>query len=186
MKLSKKEQLDAVNQVMSARRMKHVSRLAGTPTIHRQSLAEHCYYTGILFLHCAKQEGIELSPEEVYFVFLHDAAEIVTGDLLWPAKHSGDNNEHWDTIEETALREQAPFLLPFRDNTLKGEALKLFRYCDMLELFLCVCEEKQMGNCSKEMETVFNNAWRFLSTTDYESVMMIAFAARGVPGEEDA
>lgn len=165
---------DELNRIFCARRMKHVARLAGTPTINRQSLAEHCYYTGLLFVQCAALENIPVKPEEVAFVFMHDIAEVVTGDLLWPAKHSGGNNEHWDAIEESALRDQAPFLLPYTDNTLKGEALKLFRACDMLELFLCVCEEKRMGNTSRELNTVIENAERFLGNTDFPSVRKIA------------
>lgn len=165
---------EEINKLLCARRMKHVNRLAGTPTINRQSLAEHCYYTGLLFLYCAQAESVPVTPNEVAFVFMHDIAEVVTGDLLYPAKHAGDNNDRWDAVEEAALAEHAPFLLPYTDNALTGAALKLFRACDMLELFMCVCEERALGNHSRELKTVWNNAIAFFERIDVPSVARLA------------
>lgn len=138
------------DQIMILRRMRDVPRLAGFFKTRPYSDAEHCYYTGMLFEDIADADGISVTKEEVQWVYRHDAFEIVTGDLLYPAKNTNRSTQSfWESIE-LEVAEGYPALSPFTDyeasKWFKPVSLALFKDCDSLELLLFCKEEELRGN----------------------------------------
>ncbi len=132
------------------RAMMNATRLNGTFLFRPYTTALHCYYTGILFQTIALKEQILVTPANVDFVFKHDVFEVVTGDVLLPVKiHSKETKRKWDEIESEIL-ETYPELRHLSDEYAElnfGEmAFRLFKACDLLELFIFCIEEQKLGN----------------------------------------
>lgn len=155
------------------RKLKNVQRLSGKYLIQKYSVAEHCYYTGILFEHFAKLEDINITLIETDFVYRHDMLEAITGDIQRPAKtHNKTINKCWETIEEQLSFEFGivRYLDSFADIHFSKVPLKLFKACDLLELYLFCHEEYNLGNQSKDILTVLNNCFDNLIVSDFSSI----------------
>lgn len=138
------------DQVFTLRRMRDVPRLAGFFKTRPYSDAEHCYYTGMLFEDIAYADGVPVTKEEIYWVYRHDAFEVLTGDLLYPAKNTNRATQSfWESIE-LEIAERNPALAPFTDyeatRWFQPVSLALFKDCDSLELLMFCEEEKSRGN----------------------------------------
>lgn len=132
------------------RRMNHIVRMSGIPKIKNYSLAEHCYHTGLLFLDIGKNAGMQITTDQFDWVLRHDLFEIVTGDLLYPAKNFSERTKNkWESIEEE-IAQSKPLLQPYTDMFGKQifgkEQWELFKTCDILELHMFVLDEKELGN----------------------------------------
>ncbi len=132
------------------RRLRDVRRLAGFHLTRPYSDAEHCYYTGLLFLEIAKVENVPVSASAIEWVFTHDAMEAITGDLLYPVKHASDKAaEAWDVIETEASKKTQLFSSrtdAHAKSVMTDAEWRLFKDCDALELWLFCIEEKALGN----------------------------------------
>ena len=138
------------SQFKLLRRMRDVKRLAGFFTTRAYDDATHCYYTGLLFAQMADAHDLSYSPGQLLWVLCHDAVEVLTGDLLYPAKNTNwITKEAWDDIEKAVTKEE-PLLQPFTNAegmAILGPTLwDLFKDCDALELWLCMTEERNRHN----------------------------------------
>jgi 5'-deoxynucleotidase YfbR-like HD superfamily hydrolase len=160
-----------------ARRMRDVRRLAGFQTIRNYSDAEHCYYTGLLFMEIAKEEKLDITLKQIEFVFLHDILEILTGDLLYPAKNTNSvTKEAWDIIERE-VEKTIPDLFGYAETTasvfFSPSAWALFKDCDALELWICCNEEKRLGNVmyNADSTTVEDTMFNILKNSQFKTVL---------------
>lgn len=157
-----------------ARAMMYSNRLSSVPTIRPYVLALHCFYTGILFEIHAEKENIPITMEQLRFVYRHDIAEVVTGDVLLPVKiHSPGTKTRWETIEAEVL-EKYPALDHYSDQFAEHSfpplQFKLFKACDLLELFIFCMEERRMGNGQRGMNSVIKNCVNLLPEFGFDSV----------------
>ena len=162
--------------------MKYATRLSGIPLIQPYSTAIHCYYTGILFEEIAKYEGIIVTPLETKFVYRHDVLETVTGDVLLPVKiHSETTKKKWEEIEAEMVESKYRYLHcytdEFAEEYFSSLSYKLFKACDLFELYLFCCEETELGNMSSGIWAVISNCrnllpeFKILTITNYINVM---------------
>lgn len=171
--------IDQTMQFLSyERRMRHVQRLAGTIILKTYSLAEHCYYTGLLYMLIAKEDNVDIKITDIDKVFHHDILEVETGDLLYPAKHATKSCESWwDNIENTIINLRVPFLARYMDDQgwSSETALRLFKACDMLELYLFCLDEHRIGNSDPTLLRVIENIEHWRSVwTDFPTAYAIA------------
>lgn len=147
--------------------MKYATRLSGMPLIQSYSTAIHCYYTGILFEEIARYEGIIITPLETKFVYRHDILETVTGDVLLPVKiHSETTKKKWEEIEAEMVESKYKYLQDYTDEFAEkyfsSLSYKLFKACDLFELYLFCTEETQLGNMSDGVWAVIYNCLNLL------------------------
>jgi len=164
-----KNMKDEVKVFKHLRTLKNVNRLSGMNLIQTYSVAEHCYYTGLLFETIAKMEGLIPTMEEITYVYTHDILESVTGDILRPAKSYTPNTEsHWKEIEKEIVNgNDYTHLKEFEEETVKIKSFspiswELFMYCDVLELWLFCEEEDRLGNRTKQLQTVRQNCLMYI------------------------
>jgi 5'-deoxynucleotidase YfbR-like HD superfamily hydrolase len=156
---------ESIELIKFERQMRHVQRLSGTPILKPYSIAEHCYFTGLLFMEVAERDNVSVTLKDIKKVFMHDILEVKTGDLLYPAKHSNAACEkNWDEIEQIVVNKSAPLLAPYMDDAgwSSKEAQALFKVCDLLELFMFCRDEQAIGNYSVHMRNVRNNCRSWL------------------------
>lgn len=160
------------------RALKNARRLNGVPLVQVYSTAEHSYYVAILFDAMAKAHGITYTVNEMRFVLQHDVLEAVTGDVLLPVKiHSEETKKLWERIEELLTREAHPSLKDITDEAAETFfdpiVWKLFKACDLLELFLFCREEIEMGNTNDQVMAVFRNCANLLPEFGFEKITEI-------------
>lgn len=132
------------------RRQKNVNRLGTIAITRPYNLLEHSYMVTVLFCHFAKLEGIPYDVDTIDRIMHHDIVETITGDLPYPIKHSSSlTEEAWAMIEKDAIKDH-PDLKPYTDEVMESvftaEQLKLFKMCDLLDLWIFLKEEYSMGN----------------------------------------
>jgi len=147
--------------------MKHATRLSGFSLIQSYSTAIHCFYTGILFEEIAKYEGIPISPLETKFVYRHDVLETVTGDVLLPVKiHSETTKKKWEEIEAEMVESKYEYLQNYTDEFAEkyfsSLSYKLFKACDLFELYLFCWEETELGNMTPGIWSIIYNCRKLL------------------------
>lgn len=150
-----------------------IDRLAGKFKLRKYDLAQHSYFTGILFTHFAKLEGIEYSTEVLEIVLSHDLMEVQTADLPYPIKNLNEvTKECWASIESEAAK-AFPEFQKFSDESIKSslteEQFKLFKCMDYLDLFLFIHEEILLGNVTSEMVEIYERCIE-LAGNVYKSV----------------
>ncbi len=159
------------------RQLKYVKRLSGIPTIKECTVAEHCYYTGILFEHFAKEENLIITAEEIRWVYVHDLFESVTGDVLYPVKHYSFYTEKcWDDIEKalTEDKELYNYLRWYLDSEAEQRFSEinwsLFKAVDLLELLTFCQEEIALGNHNIVLQTVVHTCIDILNGSNFKSI----------------
>ena len=147
-------------------RMKYISRWALMRNATSESLSEHTLETAILahalvVLHNIRFLGEgepPLSAERVAtLALLHDAPEVLTGDLPTPVKyHSGGLREAYKQVERSACASllgllpedlcgtYAPLLSP---DESEAELWKYVKAADKLSALIKCMEERKAGNC---------------------------------------
>lgn len=156
----------------SARKMRHVQRLAGTPIIKPYTLAEHGFYVALLFKEICRTEDLEVTADDMEFCLLHDILETETGDLLYPAKHASPYAERsWDIIEQEVLKKHA-HLGWYTDEHFNDqpEKKKVWQAADMLDLYLFCKEEQQLGNNTHPLRMVIDKAAGILLRSNIQFV----------------
>jgi len=164
---SKKDEHKEDKVFRHLRALKNANRLSGIKTLQSYSVAEHCYYTGILFETIAEYENILITRKEIYYVFRHDIVETITGDILLPVKiHSDVVKERWESIERIIVQDRYLYLMSFLDGHLSEHfsktAWNLFKACDLFELYLFCLEEVELGNKNKGILSVIQNCFNLL------------------------
>lgn len=147
-------------------RMRDIQRLAGTPIIKQYSLMEHCYYVGMLFKHFASKCDVPYGMNEFDLILKHDLVEVVTGDLIYPVKnHSEETKSAWEIIEDSLAKHHG--LDRYSDSSIKENLTKsqydLFKLCDILDLYVFVRREQQLGNDTQEIKRVIENCVSIVS-----------------------
>ncbi len=157
------------------RKMDNVQRLSGFKLIQDYSLTKHCYHTGMLFLKISLLEKISVNYAEMMFVFQHDILETITGDVLYPVKNYNDQTKyHWRHIEMELTDEDGEFhyLHKFTDayaeTFMSTDAMKLFKACDLYELYLFCVEEYVLGNGT--LRNIIVNCAEILSTCGIKTI----------------
>lgn len=161
------------------RRMRFVHRLSGFQLTRPYTDAEHCYYTGLLFEAMADQHNFSVTKREVDWVYVHDSLEVLTGDLLYPAKNLNKATQvAWDIIEHEVTSNSPS--LPASDRVAQGffsdDAWLLFKDCDSLELLMFCIEEARLGNIlvNPDGTTVESTMRNLLSKSKFPKIKAIA------------
>ena len=137
---------------------KNVNRLGTIGITRPYNLLEHQYMVAMLFRHFAQKEGIAYDLDVLERILHHDIVEVVTGDLPYPVKHSSSMTETaWLVIEKEALTVH-PELQEYTDDVMERkftpEQLKLFKMCDLLDLWIFLKEEYGLGNRTEECSVI--------------------------------
>lgn len=125
------------------RRLSSVPRWVVIPTIHHQNVAEHSFHVAHIALWVVQQLKWAVAVDVadiLYYALIHDEMEAITGDTPSPA-----NAEHMPnkaTYENEHLMGKAPATPGIK---------RLLKLADLLEAWLFVLEEKQMGNTGLQM-----------------------------------
>lgn len=141
--------MDWQKQVLQLRKMRHIERLSSTPKIKSYTLAEHCYYTGMLFIELAEKENIEISLDDAKKILMHDFLETFTGDLIWSAKNLNSVTKTcWEDLETqiAAFHGIEDYTDSEIEESLGNRKTALFKLCDLLELYMFCCDEEDLGN----------------------------------------
>jgi 5'-deoxynucleotidase YfbR-like HD superfamily hydrolase len=147
--------LAKINQI---RRMKNVNRL-GTERITRPyNLLEHSFMVTILFRYFAEVENVFYDEYDIDLIMHHDLLETVTGDLPYNVKNLNIETEKCWAIIERDVAKGNPVLEKYTDQRI-GEILnarqyQLFKACDLLDLWIFICEEFQLGNLDKNLAQI--------------------------------
>ncbi|KKN61482.1 hypothetical protein LCGC14_0521370 [marine sediment metagenome] len=149
------------------RLLKNAHRLSSFRLLQPYSVAEHCYYTGLLFETISEYENIQITKKEIYYVYRHDIIETITGDVLLTVKiHSKTTKQKWAHIEKEIICNKYPYLESFLDEYIPSnfskEAWMLFKACDLFELYLFCLEEIELGNNTGGISVVIHNCANLL------------------------
>lgn len=139
------------------RKCKNVQRLSQYYTHRPYNLLEHQYMTAVLFKHFASKEDVAYGMAEFDAIMKHDVLEVESTDLSFEVKHLNDiTREAWETIEDEVLKNN-PQLERYSDmkELLTPLQHKLFKACDVLDLWIFCKEEQQLGN--QTLNTVIMN-----------------------------
>jgi 5'-deoxynucleotidase YfbR-like HD superfamily hydrolase len=132
------------------RRLKNVNRLGCEPIMRSYNLLEHSYMVTVLFCHFAKEERILYDIDVLEAILHHDMLETVTGDLPYNIKNLSPTTQTcWEAIESEAIN-SFPQLAPYTDvrlrKTMSKKQFKIFKVCDLLDLWIFLREEQRLGN----------------------------------------
>jgi 5'-deoxynucleotidase YfbR-like HD superfamily hydrolase len=141
------------------RKMLYINRIPGVYKTRNYNLAEHSYFVAILFIRFAKEEGFILTSEMIEAVLNHDVVETITADLPHHVKnHSQVTKDAWASIE-AELVASYPEFSEYADEALDkvlGHTHRLFKACDILELYIFCTEERVHGNKNPFILKVLN------------------------------
>jgi 5'-deoxynucleotidase YfbR-like HD superfamily hydrolase len=173
----------STKEIMYLRKMLNIQRLTGTKKHRSYNLAEHSYYVGILFHYFAKEEGISVTDSNTLMaVLLHDYMEVFTVDLPYHVKNLTEKTKQlWADLEKEVFLERASKKsdLVITDYQLEHDLLtvdqfKLFKACDLLELWIFLVEEYEIGNQSIEILRIMEKCEEILQNPSsefyYESI----------------
>jgi 5'-deoxynucleotidase YfbR-like HD superfamily hydrolase len=119
-----------------------VKRYHTWPTIQNQTVGEHCWQVALVY----QQIWGELSSPVERFIRLHDAAELVTGDIPFPTKSKNpDLKTAIEAVEFKAL-EAMDLYVP----VLHPDVKRRIKICDLFEMMLFGMVERQLGNLLAE------------------------------------
>ena len=159
------------DNIEKERNMSVVNRLALVRHNSPYTLAEHCYYTGLMFQELCDEYEIPYTLEDLKLVLRHDYLETYTCDLSYCVKNlNNTTKDAWGKIESETVENLNLDVNPedrikklglFTDEELKenmssNDTYMMFKICDMFELFLFCFEEYKMGN-KESMAEVLNN-----------------------------
>tara|TARA_R100000322_G_scaffold111973_4_gene71703 strand:+ start:5271 stop:5819 length:549 start_codon:yes stop_codon:yes gene_type:complete len=121
--------------------LSHVPRWAIIRTIKQQNVAEHSYYVAIYAKRIA--QFVKLNKDEipllVWVALLHDAEEMVTGDIPTPSKE-----RHLYIQQYQISRDVGIGLSP--DVNLSIAAHKILKIADCFEAIMFLVDEQYIGN----------------------------------------
>ncbi|MBR5478677.1 MAG: 5'-deoxynucleotidase [Clostridia bacterium] len=139
-------------------RMKYIERWALMRNTSKENIAEHSFFVSLLAhaLACIKRDvfGEECSPDKAAsLALLHDASEILTGDMPTPIKYyNPEIRRIYGEIEKTA-NERLINALPdtlapaYREMlNVPEEYVPIIKAADKLSALIKCIEEKNSGN----------------------------------------
>lgn len=158
--------------ILRARKMNSVYRCSGTRLNRPYSLTEHGFHVAELLHILSRRIGVTVTGQDMFLAMNHDLMETETGDLLYPAKNLNETTKiSWGHIEEQ-ISHRIPALAPFEDRAIHSKMSSaavhaLFRFCDMLELWYSMKEERELGNYSKDVLRIISVAENVLSQGEF-------------------
>jgi len=167
-----------MNKIQYLRKAKNIERLSGTFKLRPYNLLEHQFMVTELFKFFAAEERIDYDLKVLDLVSNHDLLEVETGDLIYTVKNLNERTkDSWNEIENEVMNNH-PKLADYSDAAvnirMNGFQHKLFKACDILDLWIFLNEETVLGNkhpnVKKIIETCENllfNAYRFESIIQY-------------------
>lgn len=139
----------------SYERCKNVERL-GMCFKHRgYNLLEHQFLVGVLFMKIAEKENISYDLKVLDLILNHDLLESHTQDLSYEVKNfSNKTKSFWEAIEDEIISGNS-FLEKYSDANIKQSLnsiqYELFKCCDLLDLWLFLKKEVEVGNRDKHI-----------------------------------
>ena len=154
------------------RKMRNVDRLAQGYKNRPYNLLEHSYMVAMLFRHFASLEDVSYDINVFDLVLYHDVVETISSDLPWPIKNFSDKTkEAWGVIEEEVIKEHFQLERYSDENLKKGMTnlqYSLFKACDILDLYIFVKEEIQLGNNTLFIKEVKKNCETILNSLEFQ------------------
>lgn len=140
------------------RKMKEVDRLNGKFKLRPYNLLEHSYMVVALFRHFASKEDVAYNMNTIDVIMHHDIIEVETSDLPYTVKnHSPVTKKAWGDIEEDIIRSHHQ-LNRYNDEAIHENLTeiqhRLFKVCDLLDLWIFLKEEQTYGNNSSEVAKI--------------------------------
>lgn len=165
----------SVKEIKYLRKMLNIQRLTGTKKHRSYNLAEHSYYVALLYDYFGMEEHIR-TTDTLKYVLLHDYMEVFTADLPYHVKNLNEKTKGiWASLEKEVYIERASKKsdLVLTDEMLEYDLLttpqfQLFKACDLLELWLFLTEEYEMGNQSVEILRIMEKCEDLLQSPDSE------------------
>jgi len=167
--------------ILRARKMNSVYRCSGTRLNRPYSLSEHGFHVAELLYVLSARIGVVPTAQDMFLAMNHDMVETETGDLLYPAKNSSETTKiAWRIVEEQIIS-AVPALAPFEDHAIHSKMSSetvhaLFRFCDMLELWYAMREERVTGNCSPDVLRILSVAERILRQSEFSDLFEEIYA----------
>jgi len=161
--------------ILRARKMNSVYRCSGTRLNRPYSLSEHGFHVAELLYVLSARIGVVPTAQDMFLAMNHDMMETETGDLLYPAKNANETTKiAWGIVEEQ-ISKIVPSLAPFEDEAIsKGMSSEvvhsLFRFCDMLELWYAMKEERASGNLSNDVCRILSVAEHVLGQSEFSDL----------------
>ena len=152
--------------------LQNIKRFSNRTVVVVHSPAEHCYYVALLAQFIAEHENMKRDPKDHFDLGVlfakalgHDIPESITGDILFPIKHSSEAiHQKIVELEEVAVKDELLKYLPkqlqakYFDNIInckEGREGELVALCDQLEVLYYLAEERKLGNKSEWVVEVF-------------------------------
>ncbi len=146
-------------------KLRNVHRLATVPLHKPYSVAEHCYFTGLIYIDLCRKRNVLTGTENIEWVFRHDLVEAVTGDLIYPVKHhNGFTEEAWHTIEAELSGDNniGAYMDGHAKERFSDEEWRIFKCADLYELFLFCASEYDLGNRHIGLLKVIHNCLTYI------------------------
>lgn len=140
------------------RALKNVDRLSGVSKHRSYNILEHSYMVAILFKYFASKENVPYGFAEFDYILNHDLLESVSGDLSYEVKNISQlTKDSWHTIEKEVIHLH-PSLSKYSDSNIKQNLselqFKLFKACDLLDLWIFLIEERALGNYTRRVQEI--------------------------------
>jgi hypothetical protein len=151
-----------------------VERYATWPTIHKQTVGEHCWQ--IYNIHC--QIFGTPDPGVAYTIMNHDSAELIVGDPPFPIKANNPDLKAAYTRIEPEAEKRLGVKLPALDANDKVR----IKVCDLLEMFIFGIVEREMGNVlaspvvMRTRDAALALSYEMLPPDDHASVVLFTEA----------
>lgn len=149
--------MSAVSEVMYGRigRLRDTYRYSAQPSIFRENVAEHSFWTAMIGVTIALEVNDKLAPQVALKSIVHDLEECMTGDLVRDMKYA--NSDFREAVLKIEREFLAELLLPMgiigrkvfsrwegaKDNTLAGQIVAL---ADALSVISYCTRERMLGN----------------------------------------
>lgn len=151
--------------ISNIRKMNNIDRLSLVMKHRKYSITEHCFHTAMLFQKFCIEMNVEYTLNDLNLILLHDILETKTSDLPYIVKNFNEKTRAaWDMIEKEivnycCLQENHTSLFYYYDETicriLGEEKYRIFKLCDLLELFEFIDEEISLGNKTKDIIEIY-------------------------------
>lgn len=188
------DKIELLKFLMKLRSMSVIERCSNTHHLAKYSVAEHSYYTTLIAIVIADLENENIKADAIkqgkknYYqydiaevmrkAFFHDMEESLTGDILFPVKHSDDDdlsNEFSrmaNFVVEKALFKELPTTVretyiktwqTAKDSSPEG---RLVAAADKIEILLFAYIEISTGNVF--FRKIYNNAVKLIKEEFYD------------------
>ena len=171
-------------------RTRYTFRFNGCRTAHRESIAEHSYFTSLYAMLVAdwvqsSYDGLPIIDvsEVLRRTLLHDVEEVLTGDLPRPYKH-GNGVEFHSMLEDTARKACREVTSSFtfdgtwaeryaniweraKDDTVEG---RIVSFADFLSAISFILQEIESGNRMMEHIHTVRNYLATFECPEYEFI----------------